>query len=226
VTQFSFTPACEDSRPAGGWTAAAKIESIHMKKDRIGVGLAIVASIVITHAALAGEKRERANAVQVSDLPRAAQDALVGVANGANIQQIVRNPAVYTVNFTLDGIKQRFVVSEDAGRSEGPRTIKEKDVPEINAGTTIQFSDLPQPVQDLLTAKYPGAPLDQVRRRSVTYVANLERNGEKWEVRLTEDGKLMQLVNERELAEKREAVWWSSWARALPAFISSLVPCC
>jgi hypothetical protein len=56
-----------------------------------------------------------------------------------------------------------------------------------------------------LTAKYPGAPLDQVRRRFVTYVANLERNGEKWEVRLTEDGKLMQLVNERELAEKREA---------------------
>lgn len=160
---------------------------------------AALAAFVLCLSVRAGQEAGNVNAVRFEDLPNAAQKALTLQSDGDPLGEITKGIDAYLIEFTAEGNKQEILVRADL-RSEGPRPIRV----ERAEGTEIQWSDLPQPVQTLISSKFAGASLDKILRRPGIYLAKINRNGETAEIRFTERGRILSETSERELRERRE----------------------
>lgn len=161
---------------------------------------AALAALGLCLSVRAGQEAGNVNAVRFEDLPNAAQKALTLQCDGDPLVEITKGIDAYLIEFTAEGNKQEILVREDL-RSEGPRPIHV----ERAEGTEIQWSDLPQQVQTLISSKFAGASLDKILRRPGIYNAKINRNGETSEIRFTERGRILSETSERELRERRES---------------------
>ena len=167
-----------------------------MKKIQTGCSLVVAAVLAFTLSARAEEKPSE---VKLADLPAAVQQAVVQSAGGSTIQRIIKAPVMYEINFMQAGVNQNFLVNETATKTEGPRPVGEK-----GPGSAIQWTDLPEAVQKLLSAKFPGVTYVELRRRTVVYVATVQTAEGTALVRVEQDGKVLSHASANELAEKRQ----------------------
>ena len=173
--------------------------------------LAGVAGLALVLAARAQENN--ADMVQFDDLPAVIQQALTQHAGNATIGQIGKTPDMFDVDFTLDGVKQNILISEDATKPEGPRPIKtdaeaaadpaeettagqpnaeaKNHACNTNTGVLVQWSGVSEADKNLFDAKFPGASVDQVHRRDGFFFATLNNNGETTVIRIAENGTVL-----------------------------------
>jgi hypothetical protein len=147
----------------------------------------------------AGQEGEKTNTLRFEDLPDPAKRALALQSDGGVVGGITKSPDTFVLEFTLEGKSQEFLVRDDL-KSEGPRPAGA----EGSGGTEIQWTDLPQAVQELASSKFAGVSLGKIQRRPGVYRARIDRGGEAGIVRFTERGRILSETNEKE-ALKREA---------------------
>ena len=168
-----------------------------MTKIQIGRGLAVTAVLAFTLTARAGEK---ANVVQLGDLPSLVQQVVTQQAGDGTIQRIVKSPVFYEIDFTAEGVKQKCLVNENGTHSEGPIPRPGK-----GQGKLIAWTDLPKPVQQLVSEKFHGAPLDEVRLRPAVYSVVVGTSEGDGLIRVAQDGRVLSNQTADELAERKQA---------------------
>lgn len=168
-----------------------------MKKFRVSWNLAGLAMLAI---ALSARADERIKLVQAADLPPVVRQSVSQQTIGGTIGRIVESPVTYEVDLTVDGLKLMFMVNEDASEFEHPMPF-EKHGP----GTLVKWGDLPEPVHQILSEKFPGAQLDGIRRRPVFYSVTVKTSEGDGLIRVSQDGRILSNLTAEELAEQKRA---------------------
>jgi hypothetical protein len=175
-----------------------------MNRSRISKGehsmklsnsMALLAVLAITIEARAAWTEARPSPVPMPNLPAAAQQSLLEAAGGAGIESIVKWPAFYMIDLTLDGVQKTVRVNEEGTRCDEPRKLDR--TARVNQGTLTDWSELPLAVRNLVSGKFQGAPLGEVRRGATVYRATLATGGGKGFVWVTDDGKILPMGKER-----------------------------
>lgn len=167
-----------------------------MQKMTSVLTLAAVAALTLTRSVLAGspgegggEPQVKLKAVQVADLPAAVRKALDERALVGAIQRVNASPVYYMVELTWEGKKMAVWVNQSGTALEGPGPVpgdaKEK------LGAALAWSDLPEAVQNLVSTKFQGAPLGEIRKSQVIYTIHLLHGEEVVPLRVTERGQVL-----------------------------------
>ena len=151
-----------------------------------------------TFLARAAQEGTNLNTVQITDLPAAACEALTNVAKGASILQIVKSPATYSVRLDTKGQKSELRVTAEgkslrirSKQEAEARFEEERRLAQAGKLKTIPLDDLPAAAREVITQKSNGATIEQIVKAPATYIAQIERTGEKTEIRVTEDGNVL-----------------------------------
>ncbi len=158
---------------------------------------AVLAALALRLSVCTGEEAGNTNAVRFQDLPDAAQKALTVWSDGDALGEITKGSDSYLIQFTAEGKKQEFLVRKDL-HCEGPRLIHSREA----EGTAIQWGDLPQQVQTLVSSKFAGVSLDKILYRPGTYSARINRDGEAALIQFNESGRILSETPLRELRER------------------------
>jgi len=142
--------------------------------------------------------------VQVADLPAAVRKALDERALGDAIQRVNASPVSYMVELTLGGKKMAVWVNESGTALEGPGLVP-SDAKE-KLGATLAWSDLPQSVQNVVSTKFQGAPLGEIRKSQVIYTIHLLRGQEVVPLRVTERGQVLPIRHGEATAPDAEEI--------------------
>jgi uncharacterized membrane protein YkoI len=141
--------------------------------------------------------------VTLDQLPRSARRAIQAQAGSASIEDIDREikngRTFYDVAFKKDGRNVELRVADDGTlvNSEGVAETKKSKIADepLSGARKTTMAELPKMVRDVIQAQSAGAPIEDIETGTVNgqtaYEAAFKRNGEHVELRVAEDGTVL-----------------------------------
>jgi hypothetical protein len=169
-----------------------------MKTTAIRQLLLVASTLALALIAYADQERPISESTKLADLPPAVQKSIQAKIEGSTILQIATKPAVYCALLDANGQKSEVRVSEDGKvlrvRSKQEAEAQfEQEQRLVQAGelNTAELGTVPADVREIILDRSKGLSISRITKTPVIFVVRIDRSGEKSEIQLTEDGKVL-----------------------------------
>jgi hypothetical protein len=160
--------------------------------------LIVASTFALTLIACAEQETSNYNSAKLADLPPAVQRSLQEKTGGSTILRIEIKLAVYCAQLEANGQRSEIRVSEEGKvlhiRSKQEAEVQYEDEQRLaQAGklNTVELETVPAIARAIITERSKGLTINRIIKTPTVFVVRVDQAGEKTEIQLTGDGKII-----------------------------------
>jgi hypothetical protein len=170
----------------------------NMKITGIRRVLTVASALALALVARAEQESANPGSAKLADLPPAVQRSLQEKIGSSTILQIAIKPAVYCAQLDANGQKSEVRVSEEGkvlrirSKQEAEAQFEEEQrLAHAGRLNTVELESVPAIARATITERSKGLTIDRIIKTPTIFVVLFDRAGEKIEIQLTDDGKII-----------------------------------
>ena len=208
---FAFIyPLLQSWRPTG--SAGSPLYIAMEILMRIHWTLIALLAVTLSATAFAQEKKDESNEVKMKfdQVPAAVRETLTREAKGGKIDTVDKETrdgkTVYEADVKIDGKNWELLVSEDGKLLSKKEDNEEDEKDKKHDEVKVSMDQLPDAVKVTLMKEAGGGKIGEIAKETkdgkTVYEADVTIDGKEWELKIGEDGKLLNKKQEGEKHEK------------------------